>query len=374
VIRIVYVIPTLDQSGAERQLTLLATHLPRDEYEPHVIAFNRGGYYADVLRDSGISVDILEKRFRIDPLTLFRLRSRLKFLRPDIVQSFLFSANTSIRMPGIVPKGSRVIVSERCVDTWKSAWQKTVDRRLAQRMDAMTANSRSVADFYEQEIGVPRNLITVIPNGLSVCNEAGSGKLREELGLSPDCRIVGFVGRLAAQKRLRDLLWGFHLMRQAAEQPVALVLIGDGPERDDLAEFVTDLGSRDFVRFLGHRENAAALIADFDLFCLPSDFEGMSNSLMESMAAGVPCLASDIPANRELVEHEKTGLLFPVGDGPAIARCGLRFLNEPEFTRTIGQAGQLFIRNHHSAESLVQRHCDLYQRLSLPSDNPNSAE
>ena len=104
--RIVYVIPTLDQSGAERQLTLLATNLPRDQYEPYVIALNRGGYYEDTLIDNGISVDILEKRFRIDPLTLFRLRSRLRSLRPDIVQSFLFSANSSVRMPGIVPKGA----------------------------------------------------------------------------------------------------------------------------------------------------------------------------------------------------------------------------------------------------------------------------
>ena len=227
----------------------------------------------------------------------------------------------------------------------------------------MTANSDSVADFYATEIGVSRELITVIPNGLPVRTEPKPGTLKDQLGLSPKCRVIGFVGRLATQKRLRDLLWGFHLLRQAAKTPVALVIVGDGPERDDLAEFATDLGSRDLVHFLGHRNDAADLIADFDVFCLASDFEGMSNSLMEAMAAGIPCLASDIPPNRELIDHEKTGLIFPVGDGPAIARSGLRFLNDDELSRSIGEAGQQFIRDHHSVRSLVQNHCDLYQRL-----------
>ena len=119
------------------------------------------------------------------------------------------------------------------------------------------------------------------------------------------------------------------------------------------------------VRLLAHDSFSVSkdLIADFDVFCLASEFEGMSNSLMEAMAAGIPCLASDIPPNRELIDHEKTGLIFPVGDGPAIARSALRYLNDHDFNHSIGQAGQEFIRNHHSIGALVQNHCDLYRGL-----------
>ena len=365
-VRIVYVIPTLDQSGAERQLTLLAVHLPRDEYAPHVIALDRGGYYEQELRAAGISVDVLHKRFRFDPLTWYRLRARLRQLRPDIVQSFLFAANSCVRLPGITPRSSRVIVSERCVDTWKSGWQKTLDRRLAGRMHAMTTNSNSVADFYLKEIGIPESRITMIPNGVRELDTGAAGTLRSELGLSPDHRMIGFVGRLAPQKRLRDLLWGFHLLQQAAKPRVALVVIGDGPERDSLAEFITEMGSREKVYFTGHRADAAQLMQEFSVFCLSSEFEGMSNSLMEAMACGVPCVVSDIAANRELIRNEQTGLTFPPGNCPALAKAVLRCLHNDAFSRATGRAGQEYIRRHHSVAALVNGHRELYGRLLKP--------
>ncbi len=90
VIRVAFVIPTLDQSGAERQLTMLASALPKDEYEVQVIALNRGGPYADQLLASGIKVEVLGKRFRFDPLTYMRLRTALHRFQPQIIQSFLF--------------------------------------------------------------------------------------------------------------------------------------------------------------------------------------------------------------------------------------------------------------------------------------------
>ena len=104
-IRIAFVIPTLDQSGAERQLTLLAKGLPRDEFAVHVIALNRGGPYEQELRAAGISVEVLGKRFRFDPLTYLRLRNSLRAFKPDVVQSFLFAANSYVRLPGIAPAG-----------------------------------------------------------------------------------------------------------------------------------------------------------------------------------------------------------------------------------------------------------------------------
>lgn len=371
-IRIAYVIPTLDQSGAERQLTLLACGLPRDRYEPHVIALNRGGLYADILRDNGIPVHVLGKRFRFDPLTWLRLRSELRNISPQIVQSYLFAANSYVRLPGVRPADSRVIVSERCVDTWKSGWQLALDRRLASRMDRMTANSDSVATFYQETAGVSPQQITVIPNGMPPASAGTPRRLHAELGLPESCRIVGFVGRLAPQKNLKDLVWAFHLFKQAAEGPVALVLIGDGPQRDSLAQFLTDLGTRDLVHFMGHREDAGELMHDFSAFCLPSAFEGMSNSLMEAMSAGLPCVVSDIPPNQELVQHEQTGLLFPVGKAPDLAKALLRCLNEGDLAHQLGQSAKEQMERDYSVDALVERHCQLYQQLAS-ADPPSSA-
>lgn len=360
--RIAFVVPTLDQSGAERQLTLLATGLPREQFEVLVIALNRGGCFAKQLREAGIPVRVLGKRFRFDPLTYVRLRAALREFRPDIVQSFLFAANSYVRLPGICPPNCRVVVSERCVDTWKSGWQRRLDRVFIPRMKAMTANSESVAGFYES-LGVPRSLISVIPNGTTVPEAAPDRtRVRRELKLADDERIVGFVGRLAPQKRLADLIWAFQLVHQMVDR-VKLVLIGEGPDRDVLAELARNLGCRDKIVFAGHRSDAYSLMQGFDVFCLPSQFEGMSNSLMEAMSLGLCSVVSNIGANLELIRHGDNGLVFPLGDGPQLARCLKQTLENPEQSARMGAVARQSVLEHHSVAQMVSSHTQLYTRL-----------
>ncbi len=363
-IRITFVIPTLDQSGAERQLWLLATHLPKSNFDVSVIALARGGFYADKLQSAGISVEVLGKRLRFDPLTFLKLRRRLDSSCPDIVQSFLFAANSYVRLPGMRSAKSKIVVSERCVDSWKSNWQLATDRRLLSHTDAMTANSESVAEFYRTAVRVPEQLITVIPNGVSaeLSVVEPPSDLRRELGLPPEAKLVGFVGRLAAQKCLNDLVWAFQLLHQVVES-VYLVIIGEGPEREPLAELLSSFGCREKAFFLGHRNDAAALTAQLNAFCLPSSFEGMSNSLMDAMAAGIPAVVSDIPANKELIKHEVSGLIFPQGSGPEITKALKRVLDDRELSTRLGDEARNYVVQHHSIDQLVQKHVALYNRL-----------
>ena len=361
--RIAFVIPTLDQSGAERQLALLAAGLPREEFRIRVIALNRGGPYADSLRASGIDCEILGKRFRFDPLTYARLRTSLKSFQPDIVQSFLFAANSYVRLPGMAPAGCSVVVSERCVDSWKSNWQLWLDRKLITRCAGMTANSVSVAEFYANQ-GIPRERITVIPNALPPALSTPSRQqARAALGLEDHHQVVGFVGRLAPQKRLADLLWAFQLLHQLVDH-VRLVLIGDGPLRDTLAEIAQGFGCRDRIVFAGHRPDAYSLMPAFDAFVLASEFEGMSNSLMEAMSHGIPCVVSDIAPNLELVRHEQTGLVFPLGNAPELTKTLSRLLQDDCLAQQLGAAGKQAILDNHSVERMVQLHTDLYYRIS----------
>ena len=360
--KIAFVIPTLDQSGAERQLALLAAGLPRSDYEVRVIALDRGGAYAEVLRKAGVQVDILSKRFRLDPLTLLRLRSELHEFRPDIVQSFLFAANSYVRFPGIVPPKKRIVVSERCVDSWKGQWQLTLDRWLAGRTDALTVNSESVGDFYRRA-GVPANLIAVIPNAVIPQPVVSSREeARDQLGIDPSQRVVGFIGRLAPQKRLRDLIWSFQLLHQIVDN-AKLLLIGDGPERSNLERLTENFGCRSKVIFAGHRADAAALVNAIDAFVLPSEFEGMSNSLMEAMNEAIPCVVSDIPANLELVSHGQTGWTFPLGDCPALTRQLVQVLSDPDTAGKVGKNALVKIRESHDLQTMIDRHRTLYDRL-----------
>jgi len=360
VIKILIVIPTLDQSGAEKQFGTLACQLPKSEFDVRVIALTRGGPYEKWLNESEIPYSILNKRWRLDPITLIKLRREIRQHQPDVLLSCLFAANTSVRLATVgLAHPPVTIISERCVDSWKSGWQLKLDRCLQDRTDRLVANSRSVADFYSG-IGFPSERISVIPNGVDVPPTPATSReaLLQELKLPQDAKLIMFVGRLAPQKRLRDLIWAEQILRQS--DPRAYLLIcGAGPLRTELELFAQDTEVTRHVRFLGHRADAGSLLHLADVFWLASEFEGMSNSLMEAMACGKPVVVSDIPPNRELVQHGRTGYIVNLGDSIGFSQYTERLIQDDELARQLGEAARNRMLSEFSNSIMVQRYGEL---------------
>ncbi len=363
-IHVQLLIPTLDQSGAEKQLTLLATHLPRNEFAVRVVCLTRGGPYEELLRDADIPVSVIGKGSKFDPFAMCRLRQRLQIVEPDILHTWLFAANTYGRITAGPRPQPKIVVSERCVDSWKARWQLWFDRRLISRTHRFIGNSQAVVDFY-RDVGVPDDRLSVIRNGVEMPGDEARSResVCDELNIPHSARLVGFVGRLAPQKRLKDLIWAFHLL--VSVQPDAyFVIVGDGPERAQLEKFAADIPTKGQVRFTGHREDAGDIMRHFDTFWLASDFEGQSNSLMEAMAAGVPVVASDIAPNLELVTHEETGLIVPVGDKATFAMAIDQLLKEPELAVSLAANAQRRMREEFSIDAMVNAHAELYRELA----------
>ncbi|WP_417384077.1 glycosyltransferase [Gimesia sp.] len=369
VIKVSLLIPTLDQSGAEKQLSMLATSLPREEFEVQVIALTRGGPYETLLRQHEIPVTILNKRFRFDPLAYRALKKTIQKQQPDILHTWLFAANSYGRMAvkrlATTQKVPKVIVSERCVDSWKSNWQHNVDRRLLPQTSLLVGNSQSVVDFYEEK-GVPASILRVVRNGIPIPEMTPSETIRQELfqqlDLPADARLMAFVGRLARQKRIEDLLWTLQLLRQMNDK-IILLLIGEGPERARLEQLAHKYTVTPNVRFLGHRADAKQLFPLFDLFLLASDFEGQSNSLMEAMSYGIPVIASDIPPNRELVAHGETGFLTSVGDCTGYAQYAERILADPQLATDLGTAARNKMQQDFSIAKMTEGYAALYREV-----------
>ena len=364
-LKVMLLVPTLDQSGAEKQLVLLACQLPTDEFDVHVVALTRSGPLAKELADHGVRLTVLGKKWKFDPFTFWRLRKLIQSEQPDILHTWLFAPNAYARL--IVGRRMshrpKIVVSERCVDVWKSGWQLWLDQKLIGRTDRLIGNSHAVAEFY-RSIAYPADILRVIHNGISIPENFTTDReaLLAELEIPVGSPVIGFIGRMARQKRGEDIVFAMALV--AILRPDAhLLMIGEGPERDKLMKFARDIGIDNLVRFTGHRADAAKFLSVMDVFWLASDFEGLSNSLMEAMAAGVPCIASDIPPNRELVVDGETGFLVRVGDRVGFQQFTDRLLSDAELARRMGDSGRERMRREFSIDSMVDAHAKLYREV-----------
>jgi glycosyltransferase involved in cell wall biosynthesis len=361
--RILHVIATLDRAGAEKQLTLLAAGLPRDEFEVYVCALTRGGELAADLRQAGIPLSVIGKAWKFDPAAFWRLRRHVAHLKPELVQTWMFTANAYGRAAAVAAGVSRIVASERCVDSWKTWQQLAIDRYLARRTAAIIVNSRGVEQFYTEQ-GLPSAKIRVIYNGIgpAVTSDVTREVLLEELGLPIGTRLIGAVGRLWPQKRLKDLIWATDLLHVIRDD-VHLLVVGDGPQREALERYARQCHVADRVHFLGVRHDVPRLMPHFDLLWLASGFEGLPNVIMEAMACGLPVVATDIGGNRELVVHDQTGFLVRVGDRAGFARCAHKILDDSPLAKRLGDAGRQRIAAEFTVQAMVDKHAALYREL-----------
>jgi glycosyltransferase involved in cell wall biosynthesis len=364
-LRLLHVIPTLVRGGAEKQLALLASKLPRDEFDVHVAVLTHSGPYEEILRQAGIPVTVIGKRWKLDPASYFRLKRHIHRLQPDLVHTWLFAANAYGRQAALAAGVNRLIAGERCVDPWKSSWQLTIDRHLAKRTARIVTNSSGVKEFYVSR-GLPAEKFSVIPNGVEAAVEM-SPISREDLlaglKLPADARLIGAVGRLWPQKRVKDLIWAADLLKTTRDD-THLLIIGDGPQRWRLERYCDLNEVCDRVHFLGERSDVPRILPHLDALWLASEYEGQSNAIMEAMAAGIPVIATDIAGNRDLVVDGTTGYLVPVGDRFEFTRRTHWLLEDAALRERLGASGRDRIFREFTIEQMVGRHAELYRELA----------
>jgi glycosyltransferase involved in cell wall biosynthesis len=362
-IRILQLIPTMDRAGAEKQLCMLAEGLPRDEFDVHVCALTRGGPMAERLVEAGVPLTIIGKRWKLDPQAFWRLKQFVAELRPDIMHAWMFAANTYGFAAAKVCGVKHFVVGQRCVDPWKSRLQLAFDRAMARRSDRVVVNSEGVRDFYAKH-GSPAERMRVIPNAVRMPapSPITRRQLLDELELPENTCLIGVIGRLWPQKRVKDAIWAADLLK-VVRKDVHLLIIGDGPQRDRLRRFRDQCHMQDRAHFLGERGDVAQMLPHFDVLWSTSGYEGQSNVILEAMAAGVPVVATDIPGTRELVVPEVTGSLVPVGHRAGFAKYTERILNDPALAARFSAAAKERVAAEFSAAKMIERHASLYREV-----------
>jgi glycosyltransferase involved in cell wall biosynthesis len=379
-LKVLQLIPTLDRSGAEKQMVMLAKGLPRDRFRVEVAALTRLGPFAAELEAAGIPVAMIGKPLKVDPIALIRLARFLKAGAYDVVQTWIFAANTYGRVAARLAGVPVVVVAEMAVDLWKGKLDRAIDRRLATWCDRLVGNSQAVVEFYRQ-LGVPDDRLVRIYSGADDEEPPAVDRraVRAEWGFEPEAPLVLFAGRLAEQKRVDDLLKALDLL-QHVQPDVRTLIVGDGPLRVPLEEAARGYHLDGRVRFPGHRDDVPRLLAAADLLVLPSAYEGLPNVVLEAMRFRKPVVATAAPGTTEVVVDGQTGYLVPVGDLIGLTRSIRDLIRDPDLARRLGEAGRARAEAHFGAEAMIARFAELYEQLArskgigLPSGGAPPAE
>jgi glycosyltransferase involved in cell wall biosynthesis len=357
-------IPTLDRSGAEKQLVLVAEGLPKDRFAVEVAALTRLGPLEAELRTAGIPVTLIGKRHKVDPFALARLVRLMKERRFDVVQTWIFAADVYGRIAARRAGVPVIVTSEMAVDQWKGRIQLASDRFLARWTDRVVGNSEAVLAFYKKA-GIPSNKLVCIPSGIADEEPppVNPDDIRRELGLPDTAHVALFAGRLAPQKGVKDLLIALDLL-QHVRPALRTLIVGDGPLRESLEDLTHSFQLDGRVHFLGHREDVPRLLAAADLLVLPSLYEGLPNVVLEAMRFRKPVVATAAPGTTELVVPDQTGLLVPLQNPQALARAIRAVIDDRALAQRLGEAGRARVETEFRADHMVARFAQLYEDLA----------
>ncbi len=367
---VVHLLHTLDPGGCEHMLLSLLPELKRRGWQTEIITLRNGGALAQRFQDAGITVteNIFHGPFDLSGFR--RLRQVLQTKRPGLVVAHLLYADLLARASGGVIGGVPVVPMIHSTYRSPALWKARLLERLSGwRLPHCLVVSPAVAEAAVRR-GWKRGAPLVVMNPVDVdifrpADDTARLKKRESLGLDRDAFVIVTTAHLYGYKRHRDLLSAFALLTRDFPE-TRLLLVGTGPLERTLRRQARTLGISEKVSFLGWRKDGAEILAASDVFVLPSTFEGLSVALLEAMSTALPCVVSDIPENRALIEDRRTGRLFQVGHPSALAKVLAGLIPDADGRLSLGQAARRLVTERHSLGAVAERWEEVYDFLLSP--------
>ena len=302
-------------------------------------------------------------------LSLFRLQRRNRYDAWHVHSPRLFAAvaaliGSALRKPAVVVKVASALELELGTLSVNPSMRSRVQYLCLKRADAWQAISHRIAEGIEAT-GIPAHRIAAIPNAVDTVRFCPTAKAP----VAGSTRFI-FIGRLVEVKCLPLLLQAFATLLQSHPRS-HLRIVGTGPLEDALKQECLTLGIADRVEFAGYCGQVERLIADADVGVLPSSTEGLSNTLLECMASGLPMIASRVSGSEDLVRPDGNGWLFEPGDMGGLVRClGEAATLSPQQRLQLGCEARATIEGHASLDSVLERLVALYRGTAPPVRQP----
>ena len=364
-IKILHVLHSFNMGGLENGVVNLVNNSDQNIFAHEICCVTKSGSAALRLKRR-IPIYEMHKRDGNDWSLIPKLVKLIKNVRPDIVHTRNWGTVDSIVAAKLA--GVRTVIHGEHGWNMDDPMGQNIRRRLVRKVlsgmvNYFVAVSEDIKQWMINSIGIKNTKVSKILNGVNTdkfCPIDNIG-VRNSLGFSSKDIVIGTVGRLDPIKDQRLLLQAFSYLKHEKKN-LCLVLVGDGPQKRNLESVKKTLPCGDRVVFLGERDDVDKILSAFDLFVLPSRNEGISNTILEAMATGLPVIATNVGGNPELVKHGHSGLLFPPGDCHALVDA-LNFYIEqnPYMIEIHGRNARERAIRDFSLQRMVKQYETLYQ-------------
>jgi glycosyltransferase involved in cell wall biosynthesis len=354
-IRVVEVLATGTNGGAQEHLYSLVTRIDAARYDVSVVALSAGSAVRKLIR-AGVSVLVIDDPD--DTIAVGALAAHLAEVRADVVHAHMYRAET-VATRAVIALGEAGQRKPYVVATIHSSRIRSLEdqqhlRELTPHMDRLIAVSRAIEHKLcdEQRTTVP---VSLIYNGVDLeryDSQEACCTLPEEYGMEAGSAIVGVVARLEPEKGHPTLLEAWPLVLRACPDTY-LLIVGEGSRRDALEAHARELRIAHRVVFTGRRDDVPAVTAALDVAVLPSYREAQGMVILEAMALSRPVVASNVGGIPEMIEDGVTGLLVPPHDPAALAGAIIRLLANHPLADTLGRAGHDLVHDRFCIQLMV---------------------
>lgn len=381
-IKIVFVHWTLNIGGTEKQFIEIVQRLDRNRFEPRVLVLRSCGKLREEIEALRIPLTYLgfsapKGRFHFKSyVKLYKLiRDMVRYFKqekPQIVQSYLRWVNILSSLTAKIARAPVIITGRRAImDERYMTFPKFPDQWLQNLSNVWTttviANSYNVRrQCLQQEKFLTEEKIRVIYNGVNLDrykNKRNGAKIRKTLQLPENALVIGVIATLRPRKGYQDFLNAAAHVLQKYPQTVFLLVGRDGGSRDALENLAQELHISHSIFFTGERDDIPEVLSSLDVQVCCSFYEGLSNAILEGMAAGNPMIATNIAGNPELVVHEQTGLLVPPGEPQCLAEAIIRLLGDKTLRIQMGALGRQRVEKLFRMDQMIHATVSLYQNL-----------
>ena len=368
---IAHVMYRFDVGGLENGIVNLINHMPEDAYRHAIISMTEITDFRQRIQRDDVAFIALQKKPGHSLWLYPKLYRLFKELKPAIVHTRnlgaleLAAPAWAAGVPARIHGEHGRDVGDLDGSSKKYQWVRRLYRPFVTYYIAL---SRDLEQYLTRVVGMARLRVVQIYNGVDA--ERFSPALqRQPIKGCPfvDANewILGTVGRMQTVKNQVDLAKAFALaiqMEPALKPVLRLVMVGGGPLREEAIAILEQAGCAGNAWLPGERSDVPDVMRGLDCFVLPSLAEGISNTILEAMACGLPVIATDVGGNSELIEAGKTGVVVPAGDVPAMAREIIGLAKQREKARTMGLNGRKRVEQTFSMTAMVKQYQDLYDR------------